>query len=301
MSPRSKQNLINKIKIEHLIWKVDTVFDRKDVEHKIIERTELELEQMSKSKNNFFNKNKASMLGKSFYNNPVDKIAILQPAPKALTYAVPKPLPTTGKKNKVVPGLNYSEVFYSNKATVFTIGKDPRENLRDIFTTGGHHNQMASTMYNKQRVESPIKEDEEEHDMTGLLENERNDIQRKEMRRHMNNRRPGSGGRNYGTDYDGPLSMTQPGGKLGGVSKWLGRVFEAKKGDDDRKLVFAGIKNNNARAIVPRAPSLRNNRRVVNPQEIDEHMKRAVYENITRNFDIFEFLDENISRGEHPH
>ena len=26
-------------------------------------------------------------------------------------------------------------------------------------------------------------------------------------------------------------------------------------------------------------------------------MKRAVYENITRNFDIFEFLDENISRG----
>jgi len=31
--------------------------------------------------------------------------------------------------------------------------------------------------------------------------------------------------------------------------------------------------------------------------EFDERVKRAVYENITRNFDIFEFLDENISRG----
>ena len=40
MSPRSKENLINKIKIENLLWKVDTVFDRKDIENKIVERTE---------------------------------------------------------------------------------------------------------------------------------------------------------------------------------------------------------------------------------------------------------------------
>lgn len=40
MSPRSKENLINKIKIEHLLWRVDNVFDNKEVEHKIVERTE---------------------------------------------------------------------------------------------------------------------------------------------------------------------------------------------------------------------------------------------------------------------
>lgn len=76
-----------------------------------------------------------AMTSKSFYKDPVEKIGILQPQPKALTYAVPRPTATsqTTKKSKVVPSLNYSEVFYSNKQTVFTHGKSPRENLRDIF------------------------------------------------------------------------------------------------------------------------------------------------------------------------
>ena len=34
-----------------------------------------------------------------------------------------------------------------------------------------------------------------------------------------------------------------------------------------------------------------------NPQDYDERVKKKVYENITRNFDIFEFLDDNQSKG----
>lgn len=81
-----------------------------------------------------------------------------------------------------------------------------------------------------------------------------------------------------------------------GVSKWLGQMFEAKREDGvnngrfsgAKKLVFAGIKNNNVGPVgVPmqRQQSL--------PQEYEEHVKKQVYENLTRNFDIFEFLDDN--------
>jgi hypothetical protein len=30
-----------------------------------------------------------------------------------------------------------------------------------------------------------------------------------------------------------------------------------------------------------------------NPQDYDDRVKKQVYENLTRNFDIFEFLDDN--------
>lgn len=52
MSPRSKENLINKIKIEHMLWKIDTAFDKRDVEHKIVEKTE-EDELIAKSKSKY--------------------------------------------------------------------------------------------------------------------------------------------------------------------------------------------------------------------------------------------------------
>jgi hypothetical protein len=41
MSPRSKENLINKIKIEHLLWRTDQVFDRRDAENKVVERVDI--------------------------------------------------------------------------------------------------------------------------------------------------------------------------------------------------------------------------------------------------------------------
>lgn len=77
MSPRSKENLINKIKIELMIEKVDMAFDNKDIEHKIIERTEEDDKKDGKFSSN----------GKSFYASAVEKIGILQPAQKSLSYA----------------------------------------------------------------------------------------------------------------------------------------------------------------------------------------------------------------------
>ena len=38
MSPRSKRNLVNKLRIEHLIWRIDTMFEKRTAEHKIVER-----------------------------------------------------------------------------------------------------------------------------------------------------------------------------------------------------------------------------------------------------------------------
>jgi len=53
MSPRSKENLINKIKIEHLLWRTDQVFDRRDAENKVVERVDInedEAELIKKAK-----------------------------------------------------------------------------------------------------------------------------------------------------------------------------------------------------------------------------------------------------------
>jgi hypothetical protein len=129
-----------------------------------------------------------------------------------------------------VAPLNYSDVFYSNKNTVLQANKSPRENLRDIFNGDRRMGGQMSTIQKPKRFGgSPIREDaEEEQDLTGLLEDER--LGRRRDRARKANRRPGSGGRNY-SDLDGPLSQTQQTSKLMGVSKWLGRVFEAKGGD----------------------------------------------------------------------
>jgi hypothetical protein len=37
-SPRTKDNDINKIKIQNLIWRANVAIQKKDVEHKIVER-----------------------------------------------------------------------------------------------------------------------------------------------------------------------------------------------------------------------------------------------------------------------
>jgi len=41
MSPRSKENKVNKMKIEHLLWRTDQVFDTRDAHHKVVERVEI--------------------------------------------------------------------------------------------------------------------------------------------------------------------------------------------------------------------------------------------------------------------
>lgn len=39
MSPRTKENKISKLKIEHLLWRTEIAFDKRDVEHKVVEKT----------------------------------------------------------------------------------------------------------------------------------------------------------------------------------------------------------------------------------------------------------------------
>ena len=79
MSPRSKENLINKIKVEHLIWRIDTAFERRDVEHKIVERDdEIENKKITpKSKSSSKISSKSPSLSKSKILSAVDKISIL--------------------------------------------------------------------------------------------------------------------------------------------------------------------------------------------------------------------------------
>ena len=74
-----------------------------------------------------------------------------------------------------------------------------------------------------------------------------------------------------------------------GVSKWLGQEGNNNESGMQKKLLFAGIKNNQVR---PGAPARQNSLRQ-NSQDIDERIRRAVYDNITRNFDIFEFIESN--------
>ena len=45
MSPRSKENTVNKLKIEHLLWRTDQAFDTRDALHKIVERVEVNEEE----------------------------------------------------------------------------------------------------------------------------------------------------------------------------------------------------------------------------------------------------------------
>jgi hypothetical protein len=38
MSPRSRDNMANKLRIDHLIWRLDTILEQRDAAHKIVER-----------------------------------------------------------------------------------------------------------------------------------------------------------------------------------------------------------------------------------------------------------------------
>ena len=76
MSPRSKENLINKIKIEHKIWQVDTLMEKQFSKFRAIERGSDEEEEVLITKNKS-QKLMASTLVKKEYT--ADKIGILAP------------------------------------------------------------------------------------------------------------------------------------------------------------------------------------------------------------------------------
>ena len=108
MSPRSKENKVNMIKIEHLLWRTNQVFDIREAEHKIVERIEINEEEEAelikkakkippKSKTKVANPMNQSTRQKVL--NAVDKISILKPAIRAFSFAQS----ATSSKIKVHP------------------------------------------------------------------------------------------------------------------------------------------------------------------------------------------------------
>lgn len=160
MSPRSKENKINKLKIEHLLWRTEIAFDKREVEHKVVEKTVEEEQHRKMAHVKTFHRPPPPAMYESFYSSKIEKIGILQPAQQAV-FAAPKSIVS---KSKVVPAqLNYSEVFYSDKNTVLQVQKSPRENLKDMFR--GDPRQTYSSMKKRSGIlRDPIKEDEEEED-----------------------------------------------------------------------------------------------------------------------------------------
>lgn len=80
MSPRTKSNEIEKLRIGQLLRKIDRVFVKREIDHKIIEKQdEEELIHMSPGKSQFQKKNMLSMSRKL---NAADKIQILNPSKK---------------------------------------------------------------------------------------------------------------------------------------------------------------------------------------------------------------------------
>ena len=81
------------------------------------------------------------------------------------------------------------------------------------------------------------------------------------------------------------------------VSKWLGKVFEVGHGDTSvdlnaskgKKLIFAGM--NQSKKQIPQ-PSAVSRSAKANAPVNEERQKQIIYDKITRNFDIFEFLEE---------
>jgi hypothetical protein len=119
MSPRSKENTVNKLKIEHLLWRTEQAFDTRDAHHKIVERIDINEEEEAelikkakklppKSKSKATPGNSMNQSGtKQKVLNAVDKISILKPAIKAFSFAQS----ATSSKIKVHPSTNYGDVF----------------------------------------------------------------------------------------------------------------------------------------------------------------------------------------------
>ena len=94
MSPRSKENLIKKIKVEHLIQRIDHALEKRDIEHRSVEYAEhhddLTVSEKAKIKpqKQRSRKNNSSLQNAAQKNKILDavaKIAILKPAVSAFS------------------------------------------------------------------------------------------------------------------------------------------------------------------------------------------------------------------------
>jgi hypothetical protein len=113
MSPRSKQNLISKIKIEHLIHRVDQTLEKRDIEHRIVEYGEFDEEAEKARMKLCYKKYKKGRslnppVAKNKMLDAVAKISILKPAQSAFSVVKSISIPS---KTKVHPNTNYSQVF----------------------------------------------------------------------------------------------------------------------------------------------------------------------------------------------
>jgi hypothetical protein len=130
-----------------MIKKIDRAFIKREVEHKIVEKEdEEELIHKSPNKSQFMKK---TLLNQSRRLGAADKISILNPSMKA---QMATPAATIKGTTKPIPeNLNYSEVFYSNKRTVLTLGNaHPGKELMDIFVAN-QQDQMSKTGTNFSR------------------------------------------------------------------------------------------------------------------------------------------------------
>ena len=169
-------------------------------------------------------------------------------------------------------------------------GAHPGKELADIFVRGSNDHTGGATLTRAQNGQddfdgTPIREDEDENqDMEALLYEERG----------LNRGKRSS--RGHLTDFEGDRNAQN---KSVTVSKWLGKVFEVGQGDTSvdfnaskgKKLIFAGM--NQSKKQIPLPSAVSRSTKAKAPVS-EERQKQIIYDKITRNFDIFEFLeDEN--------
>ena len=166
--------------------------------------------------------------------NAADKIQILNPPKKVLMATQAASIKNT--LGKPIPeNLNYSEVFYSNKRTVLTLGNaHPGKELMDLFVSN-QQDQMSKTGQNfGNRRGGPggnftlgnldgggtIAEDDEEQHI------EAEDFNRK--RRIRKGGAPGRGG-NMSDIEEAARQQKKMSQTTTGTQKWLGKVFEISR------------------------------------------------------------------------
>jgi hypothetical protein len=114
MSPRSKENIIKKIKIEHLLHRVDYTLEKREVGNRIVEyaehkeEDERDRQKLMKQKSKKQRSIDTSAMKKNKVLDAVAKISILKPAVSAFSVVKSVSLPSNAK---VHPNVNYSQVF----------------------------------------------------------------------------------------------------------------------------------------------------------------------------------------------
>lgn len=234
-----------------MIKRIDRAFIKREVEHKIVEKEDEEqLIHSSPNKSQF---QKKTLLQQSRKLAATDKISILNPPMKAV---MATPAATIKGTLKPIPeNLNYSEVFYSNKRTVLTLGNaHPGKELMDLFVanqqdqmskTGTNFNRKAGGNFMLGNLDgAAIAEDDEEQHI------EIEDVNR---RKRGVLRGQASRAGNMSDIEEAARQQKKMSQTMHGPSKWLGKMFEVRQphnnlvqegqAEKDKRLVFAGITN----------------------------------------------------------